>query len=121
MNDNPSRPESVYAALERLPSSVVGEIIGGELYVSPEPRIVQNQASNRLLNTLELFDEEAGEAGPGGWLILSEPRLHLHGDVLEPDFAGWQCQRLPKASATARFLAAGSAIAVVCPSHPITP
>ncbi|MFP2928635.1 Uma2 family endonuclease [Pyxidicoccus sp. 3LG] len=96
MSDKPSRPESVYEALERLPPHVVGEIIGGELYVSPGPRIVHSLAASRLLKRLGPFDEEEGEQGPGGWLILFEPRLHLSGDVLEPDLAGWRRERLPE-------------------------
>ncbi len=96
MSDEPPRPESVYEALERLPPNVVGEIIGGELYVSPGPRIVHSRAASRLLKRLGPFDEEEGEAGPGGWLILFEPRLHLSGDVLEPDLAGWRRERMPE-------------------------
>jgi hypothetical protein len=26
----------------------------------------------------------------GGWVILDEPELHLQGDVLVPDLAGWR-------------------------------
>jgi Uma2 family endonuclease len=33
--------------------------------------------------------------GPGGWWILDEPELHLHGDVLVPDLAGWRRERMP--------------------------
>jgi Uma2 family endonuclease len=93
---NKPRPESVYEALERLPPHVVGEIIGGELYVSPGPRIVHSRAATRLAKRLGPFDEEEGEEGPGGWLILFEPRLHLSGDVLEPDLAGWLRERIPE-------------------------
>ena len=30
---------------------------------------------------------------PGGWIILDEPELHLHGDALVPDLAGWRRER----------------------------
>lgn len=33
--------------------------------------------------------------GPGGWIILFEPELHLAEDVLVPDLAGWRRERLP--------------------------
>jgi hypothetical protein len=36
-----------------------------------------------------------GRGGPGGWLILFEPELHLAADVLVPDLAGWRRERLP--------------------------
>ncbi|NJK32976.1 MAG: Uma2 family endonuclease, partial [Deltaproteobacteria bacterium] len=31
-----------------------------------------------------------GKGGPGGWIILDEPELHLGEDVLVPDLAGWR-------------------------------
>jgi Uma2 family endonuclease len=97
MSDKPSRPESVYEALERLPPHVVGEILGGELYVSPGPRLVHSLATSRLYRRLGPFDEqERGGTNPGGWLFLFEPRLHLSGDVLEPDLAGWRRERMPE-------------------------
>jgi len=32
--------------------------------------------------------------GPGGWLILDEPELHLQADIVVPDLAGWRRTRL---------------------------
>jgi Uma2 family endonuclease len=97
MSDKPSRPESVYEALGRLPPNVVGEIIDGELYVSPGPRLVHSLTASRLYRRLGPFDDqEKGGASPGGWLFLFEPRLHLRGDVLEPDLAGWRRERMPE-------------------------
>jgi Putative restriction endonuclease len=37
-----------------------------------------------------------GRGGPGGWLLVDEPELHLGEDVLVPDLAGWRRERLPK-------------------------
>ncbi len=37
-----------------------------------------------------------GRGGPGGWIILTEPELHLSADVVVPDLAGWRRQRLPR-------------------------
>ena len=39
---------------------------------------------------------QRGRGGPGGWLIVDEPELHLGGDILVPDLAGWRRERLPK-------------------------
>ena len=91
-----SRLEFLYEELERLPPGVTGEIIGGELYVSPGPRIVHSRAATRLTMQLSPFDEGEGAAKPGGWVILFEPRLHLREDVLEPDLAGWRRERMPE-------------------------
>src|SRR5690606_27523612 len=33
--------------------------------------------------------------GPGGWILLFEPELHLEEDILVPDLAGWRRERLP--------------------------
>nr|AYM53978.1 hypothetical protein [Pyxidicoccus sp.] len=96
MGDKPGPPEDVYAELERLPENVVGEIIDGELYVSPRPRIVHGRAAFRLSKRLMPFDDEPGQEGPGGWVLLAEPELHLWRDVLVPDIAGWRRERMPE-------------------------
>jgi Uma2 family endonuclease len=96
MGDKPSRREIAYEALERLPSNVVGEIIDGELYVSPRPRMIHGRATFRLGKQLMPFDEEPGLEGPGGWIFISEPELHLGEDVLVPDLAGWRRERMPE-------------------------
>lgn len=31
-----------------------------------------------------------GKGGPGGWLIIDEPELHLGEDIVVPDIAGWR-------------------------------
>jgi Uma2 family endonuclease len=46
---------------------------------------------------------DRGVGGPGGWVILDEPELHLHGDVLVPDLAAWRRERMPKLPQTAAF------------------
>jgi Uma2 family endonuclease len=38
---------------------------------------------------------DLGSGGPGGWVILDEPELHLGADVVVPDLAGWRRERLP--------------------------
>ena len=38
---------------------------------------------------------DRGRGGPGGWIILNEPELHLHADILVPDIAGWLRERMP--------------------------
>jgi Uma2 family endonuclease len=38
---------------------------------------------------------DGGLDGPGGWWIIDEPELHLGGDILVPDLAGWRRERLP--------------------------
>jgi Uma2 family endonuclease len=93
---------ATYADLEALPPHVVGEIIAGELYASPRPAAPHVVAASRLGGEL-LGPFDRGRDGPGGWIILFEPELHLGGDVLVPDFAGWRRERMPQPPRTAAF------------------
>ncbi|MCY1044281.1 Uma2 family endonuclease [Corallococcus sp. bb12-1] len=85
---------ATYADLEALPDHVVGEIVAGELYASPRPAMRHSAVSSRLGG--ELMNPFArGRGGPGGWLLLDEPELHVGEDVLVPDLAGWRSERMP--------------------------
>jgi Uma2 family endonuclease len=77
-----------------VPKHLVAEIVDGELVTSPRPALPHTRAASRLGAELGgPFDR--GKNGPGGWIILDEPELHLHGDVVVPDVAGWRRERLP--------------------------
>ena len=94
------RKPATYADLEALPPHVVGELIAGELHVSPRPALPHTVAASRLGGKLSgPFDE--GSGGPGGWIILDEPELHFGEDVLVPDLAGWRRERMPRPPRTA--------------------
>jgi Uma2 family endonuclease len=67
---------SVEAAFQAAPPEMVAEILDGELHLSPRPaRPHTNVASN--LGALLLPPFKLGRGGPGGWVILFEPELHL--------------------------------------------
>ena len=86
---------ATYAELAALPSHLVGEIIDGELIASPRPTLLHARASSRLGSELGgPFDR--GKGGPGGWIILDEPELHIVEQVLVPDVAGWRRERMPE-------------------------
>jgi len=85
---------ATYRDLERVPDTMVAEIVDGELFASPRPAPRHAVAASVLgayLNTA--FHQ--GRGGPGGWWILGEPELHFGEDVLVPDLAGWTRERLP--------------------------
>jgi Uma2 family endonuclease len=89
---------SVEAAFQAAPEEMVAEILDGELYLSPRPaRPHANVASN--LGGLLMAPFKFGRGGPGGWVIIDEPELHLgpRPDKLVPDLAGWRRERLPDA------------------------
>lgn len=84
-----------YADVEAAPADHVAEIVDGELHSSPRPAARHARAASRLGYCLGgPFDH--GVDGPGGWILLDEPELHLAEDVLVPDLAGWRRERLPE-------------------------
>jgi Uma2 family endonuclease len=86
---------ATYDDLLALPEHEVGEIIDGDLYASPRPRMRHARAAGRLMSGLGVpYDDGVG--GPGGWWILPEPELHLGADVVVPDLAGWRRERMPE-------------------------
>jgi Uma2 family endonuclease len=91
---------ATYEDLEELPPNMVGEIIEGELYASPRPAFPHARAYSRLGGVL-MGPFDLGWNGPGGWVILDEPELHLGGNILVPDIAGWRSERFPEAPRTA--------------------
>ncbi|MCY1078434.1 Uma2 family endonuclease [Archangium lansingense] len=89
---------SVEAAFQAAPAEMVAEILDGELYLSPRPARPHANVASRLgmvIGTPFML----GRGGPGGWVILDEPELHLgpRPDKLVPDLAGWRRERLPDA------------------------
>ena len=99
---DPPRRRATYDDLIAVPSHLVAEIIGGQLHTSPRPGAPHTRAASRMGDLLGgPFDRGVG--GPGGWVILDEPELHLHGDVLVPDLAAWRRDRMTKIPQTAAF------------------
>lgn len=94
MADPAMRP-ATYEDLLRVPEHLLAEILNGRLVTHPRPASRHIRASSRLGNKLgPPFDE--GSGGPGGWVILDEPELHLGSHVLVPDLAGWKRERMPR-------------------------
>lgn len=93
----PARRTASYDYLVALPEHVVGELVAGELHISPRPAIPHSLGASALGATL-LTRMQFGDGGPGGWWILDEPEIHLVDDVVVPDIAGWRRERLPAPS-----------------------
>ena len=98
---SPLRPAS-YADIEALAPNIVGEMIRGVLYASPRPASPHAAAASALGEELGP-PFKRGRGGPGGWVILDEPELHLGEDVLVPDLAGWRRERMPMMPHTPAF------------------
>jgi Putative restriction endonuclease len=89
----PKTKHATYADIEALPPNVVGEILFGSLQTHPRPAPRHAAAASRMGGILSgPFD--FGNGGPGGWIILDEPELHLGPHVVVPDLAGWKSERL---------------------------
>jgi len=61
-----------------------------------------------------------GRGGPGGWIILNKPELHLGEDVLVPDLAGWRRERMSELPEGAAFELAPDWVCEVPPHLRIT-
>jgi Uma2 family endonuclease len=96
-----SRRQATYDDLLALPEHVVGEIVDGELVVSPRPATPHTVGASALGGTLTPPFQFGTGGGPGGWWILDEPELHFQDDVLVPDLAGWRRERMPTPPADA--------------------
>jgi Uma2 family endonuclease len=96
----PRKKGASYADIEALPEHLVGEIINDTLIVSPRPRPAHALAHFNLGGDLRRFGR--GD-DPGGWLFFTEPELHVGGDVIVPDLAGWRVERMPTLPLEAYF------------------
>lgn len=90
----PSKAPVTYEDLRALPEHLVGEIVDGELYASPRPSLLHAGAASALGEELGA-PFKRGRGGPGGWVILDEPELHIDGQTMVPDLAGWRRERMP--------------------------
>jgi Uma2 family endonuclease len=90
-----AKKRATYEDLAAVPDGKVAEIINGELIVHPRP--ASPHAVSASVLGIELGGPfHIGRNGPGGWVILDEPELHLGEDVLVPDVAGWRRERMPE-------------------------
>jgi Uma2 family endonuclease len=93
---------ATYDDLMAVPDILVAEIVDGELHTSPRPGPKHVSANIELGDAL-VPPYHKGRGGPGGWRILSEAELHLGGNILVPDWAGWRRERMPTLPETAYF------------------
>ncbi|XXT21539.1 Uma2 family endonuclease [Sorangium sp. So ce429] len=96
--DSDRNAPEVEAAFEAVPPESVAEILDGELFTFPRPGRPHTRSASRLTMKLgSAFD--LGDGGPGGWVLLDEPELHLgpRPDKVVPDLAGWKRERMPDA------------------------
>jgi Uma2 family endonuclease len=98
----PAKRRATYQDLVDVPVHLVAEILNGVLIRQPRPASRHALAASALGIDLGA-PFHRGKGGPGGWILLDEPELHLHGDVLVPDLAGWRRERMPEVPDAAAF------------------
>lgn len=91
-------PPEVEAAFRAVPNALIAEILDGVLHTLPRPARPHTNTASVLGGELH-GPFRRGVGGPGGWVILDEPELHLgpKPDKLVPDLAGWRRSRMPDA------------------------
>lgn len=94
--------KTTYADPKLLPEHALGELIAGELHLSPRPAALHILAATRIGGEL-LTPFDRGNDGPGGWILLNKPELHLGQELLVPDLAAWRKQRMPELPRTSAF------------------
>jgi Uma2 family endonuclease len=93
---------ATYDEVLDAPAHLVAEILDGTLHTHPRPAPRHANAATALSSEIR-SPFGRGRGGPGGWIILIEPELHLARDVIVPDVAGWRRERMPKLPETAWF------------------
>ncbi len=100
MAADPARRKATYQDVLDAPEHLVAEVLAGDLYTHPRPAGPHTETASVLgMDLGGAFHR--GRGGPGGWIILDEPELHLGPDILVPDLGGWQRERLPAVPHTA--------------------
>jgi Uma2 family endonuclease len=93
---------ATYEDLLAVPEHLVAEILFGKLVTHPRPAPPHAVAASALGHALGP-PFQSGSGGPGGWIIIDEPELHLGEHVAVPDLAAWRSERLPSLPETAWF------------------
>jgi Uma2 family endonuclease len=90
----PARRPATYDDLKKVPDHLVAEIIDGDLLTSPRPSFRHAAVTTRLGTDVDGAFGRSSGGGPGGWVILDEPELHIVDQILVPDIAGWRRERM---------------------------
>ena len=115
---DPARKRATYADVLAAPPLMVAEVVDGELHLHPRPAKPHAMAATALGEELGP-PFKRGRGGPGGWIILDEPELHLGSDIIVPDLGGWRRERMPVITTSEAYfvLAPDWACEVLSPSN----
>ncbi len=84
---------ATYRDVLDAPQRMVAEVVAGALHMQPRPaKRLALAKSGPGMKIGPPFNY--GDGGPGGWLIIDEPELHLGEDIVVPDMAGWRSETM---------------------------
>ncbi|MEM9463477.1 MAG: Uma2 family endonuclease [Myxococcota bacterium] len=83
------RHRATYEDVLAAPEHMIAEVLDGDLVLQPRPAIPHAAAASALGEELGP-PFKRGKGGPGGWILLYEPEVHLGGDIVVPDLGGWR-------------------------------
>lgn len=92
MSRPPRHRSATWDDLDRVPEDLIGEIVAGEIVVTPRPDVPHMEVTS-FLGDLLSGAFRRGIGGPGGWVIFDEPRIRFGEDIRVPDLAGWRKER----------------------------
>ncbi|MGA2936177.1 MAG: Uma2 family endonuclease [Syntrophobacteraceae bacterium] len=91
----PAKKKATYDDLFSIPDNMTGEIIAGELIVTPRPSRKHGYVAYSLGGRLTPSYQFGEGGGPGGWIFIAEPEIGFGEDILVPDVAAWKRARFP--------------------------
>ncbi len=99
---DPARKDATYEDVLAAPAHMIAQVIDGELVLQPRPASLHAAAATALTAEIEP-PFRRGRGGPGGWIVLFEPEVHLGDEILVPDLAAWRRERMPEIPDAAWF------------------
>lgn len=112
---SPVRRPASYDDVLAAPSHLIAQLVDDELHLQPRPAGPHNfVASGLSADLVSAFQRRRG--GPGGWIILHEPELHLGPNVVVPDLAAWRVSQSPELEAAYVTVAPAWVCEVISPS-----
>ena len=82
-------PKASYNDVLESPPHMVAQVIDGSLHLHPRPVNWHAVSSTTLTMNLGMPFQK-GVGGPGGWLFVHEPELHLGEDIIVPGLVAWR-------------------------------
>ena len=96
----PAGKKASYDDLFSIPENTTGEIIDGELFVTPRPSRKHGYTASALDKKIGSPYQFGDSGGPGGWIIIVEPEISLGENIIVPDLGGWRKERFPVSEET---------------------